>query len=78
MTHIGRPGNRGRDSSVVPSVRYGIATFVTDESIHPGRLGAALEERGFRVLLHSRVPCNDGGISLGQAVIAGSASAGLA
>jgi hydrogenase maturation protein HypF len=30
-----------------------------------------LEARGFRVLTHSRVPCNDGGISLGQAVIAG-------
>jgi hydrogenase maturation protein HypF len=29
-----------------------------------------LEARGFRVLLHSRVPCNDGGISLGQAVAA--------
>jgi hydrogenase maturation protein HypF len=29
-----------------------------------------LEARGFRVLTHSRVPCNDGGISLGQAVIA--------
>ena len=29
-----------------------------------------LEARGFRVLLHSRVPCNDGGISLGQALIA--------
>jgi hydrogenase maturation protein HypF len=29
-----------------------------------------LEERGFRVLTHSRVPCNDGGISLGQAVVA--------
>ena len=31
---------------------------------------AQLEEHGFRVLVHSRVPCNDGGISLGQAVIA--------
>jgi hydrogenase maturation protein HypF len=29
-----------------------------------------LESRGFTVLTHSRVPCNDGGISLGQAVIA--------
>ncbi len=29
-----------------------------------------LETRGFTVLTHSRIPCNDGGISLGQAVIA--------
>ncbi|TVT31150.1 carbamoyltransferase HypF, partial [Amycolatopsis rhizosphaerae] len=29
-----------------------------------------LTEAGFRVLTHSRVPCNDGGLSLGQAVIA--------
>jgi hydrogenase maturation protein HypF len=29
-----------------------------------------LEGSGFRVLVHSRVPCNDGGISFGQAVVA--------
>jgi hydrogenase maturation protein HypF len=31
---------------------------------------ARLEGRGFRVLTHRQVPANDGGISLGQAVIA--------
>ena len=29
-----------------------------------------LESAGFSVLAHKQVPCNDGGISLGQAVIA--------
>ncbi|MBO0851739.1 MAG: LLM class F420-dependent oxidoreductase, partial [Pseudonocardia sp.] len=40
-------------------MKYGIATFVTDESIHPSRLGAALEERGFDSLFlaeHSHIP----------------------
>ena len=34
------------------------------------RVAGGLEQRGFRVLTHSRVPCNDGGISFGQAVVA--------
>ena len=35
---------------------------------------AALQREGFSVLTHHLVPCNDGGISLGQAVIANFAS----
>ncbi|MGB6873323.1 MAG: carbamoyltransferase HypF [Dehalococcoidia bacterium] len=31
---------------------------------------SSLESSGFQVFTHSQVPCNDGGISLGQAVIA--------
>lgn len=35
------------------------------------RTSTLLNTAGFRVLMHSRVPANDGGISLGQAVVAG-------
>jgi hydrogenase maturation protein HypF len=35
------------------------------------RAAALLESRGFQVYTHQRVPANDGGIALGQAVLAG-------
>src|SRR5689334_8616975 len=40
-------------------MRFGIATFITDEGIRPDVLGRALEERGFRSLFiaeHSHIP----------------------
>lgn len=40
------------------------------------RAAAMLEEAGIRVATHQRVPANDGGLALGQAVIAGRAFSG--
>ena len=40
-------------------MKFGITTYVTDEGIGPGPLGAAVEERGFNSLVvteHSHIP----------------------
>jgi len=55
--------------------RHGLETVALSGGVFQNLtvLGGAverLEARGFRVLTHARVPCNDGGISLGQAVVA--------
>jgi hydrogenase maturation protein HypF len=55
--------------------RTGLATVALSGGVFQNallleRVSDGLEQRGFRVLTHSRVPCNDGGISFGQAVVA--------
>jgi len=55
--------------------RHGLSTVALSGGVFQNLLllrhtVTRLEARGFTVLTHSRVPCNDGGISLGQAVIA--------
>jgi hydrogenase maturation protein HypF len=55
--------------------RHGLATVALSGGVFQnlmlaGSTADQLRADGFTVLTHSRVPCNDGGISLGQAVVA--------
>jgi hydrogenase maturation protein HypF len=55
--------------------RHGLSTVALSGGVFQNVLLAeravrGLEEIGFRVLTHMRVPCNDGGISFGQAAVA--------
>ncbi len=50
--------------------RVALSGGVFQNRLLAGRTADGLQERGFGVLEHARVPTNDGGISLGQAVVA--------
>lgn len=50
--------------------RVALSGGVFQNAILCDALLAALQKSGFTVLMHERVPANDGGLSLGQAVIA--------
>jgi hydrogenase maturation protein HypF len=63
------------DACLLLRERHGLSTVALSGGVFQNllllnRAVSQLERQGFGVLLHSRVPCNDGGISLGQAVIA--------
>jgi hydrogenase maturation protein HypF len=63
------------DGCVLARERTGLGTVALSGGVFQNQLllGAAVERlvaRGFTVLLHAQVPCNDGGISLGQAAVA--------
>jgi hydrogenase maturation protein HypF len=54
-----------RDATAIDTVALSGGVF--QNAIVLEGLAAALEARGFRVLVHERVPANDGGLALGQA-----------
>ena len=66
------------EAIVAVAVRVGHGTVALSGGCFQNRLltettARRLRDEGFTVLLHRRVPPNDGGISLGQAVIAAAA-----
>jgi hydrogenase maturation protein HypF len=69
-----------RDGCLLLRERHGLSTVALSGGVFQNLLlleavAGQLEALGFEVLVHSRVPCNDGGISLGQAVVAAAGAA---
>ena len=54
----------------------GLTGGVFQNAVLAGLTADALRTIGCEVLLHDRVPCNDGGLALGQAVLGRAAVAG--
>ncbi|WP_235998658.1 carbamoyltransferase HypF [Qaidamihabitans albus] len=65
---IGRVCARLRETTGVGTVALSGGVF--QNLLLLERTVRSLEGKGFRVLTHARVPANDGGVSLGQAVVA--------
>ncbi len=68
------------DGCVLLRERHGLNTVALSGGVFQnllllGRTVTRLDAHGFTVLTHSRVPCNDGGISLGQAAVAATTAA---
>jgi hydrogenase maturation protein HypF len=66
-----------RDTCLKIKAQSGLGTVALSGGCFQNRLllskvTALLRQSGFKVLIHKNVPANDGGISLGQAAIAGS------
>jgi hydrogenase maturation protein HypF len=64
-----------REASARLAAGTGLRTVALSGGVFQNRLllrklAQALEGDGLRVLLHREVPTNDGGVSLGQAVVA--------
>jgi hydrogenase maturation protein HypF len=66
---IAAAGSRGRDTVALSGGVFQNQLLL--ESVRSG-----LDTAGLRVLVHTRLPCNDGGISLGQVAVAAALGAG--
>jgi len=58
-----------------PPIRYvALSGGVFQNRVLSERVAACLREQGYTVLMHRQIPCNDGGLALGQAAVAAARS----